>query len=441
MQDGVSVVKSVVSLAKVYILYISMESILMFGCSFFISFKGDVEGAAEHFRDISYVQSAEAIVDAGKSIIEGDWDKVAELGGETAVGIAASFVPGLGRGRGGRRGKHGRKKKVDKEVKRENHSEHRDKRSTEHDERHRDNEQQSKKKSCKMRHRSRRATKKAPSKMDCDDDDDEDEDDTKFCKKLTFKNLLKKSKAHKHQCGKTRKNMKCDFECDPGYEEKPSQRLECVTRGDKLQWNHQGSCVPETCIVNGISHLIVLTTPKPESSSSKRITAYIILYNKDRKIPTWSVALHDSSEFGLFDLTGLSLEDSAGRYGSFLKHPCPELKSHQANDKAYNAAGWDRGHLTPARVIRWSNKATRSVNLYVNVAPQDPYTNRHIWEDIEDNAFCTGKKLRTIVATGTCSKNIGEIKNDVKIPSCFWKMLCYVRNGEHHVVGFVIENE
>lgn len=26
------------------------------------------------------------------------------------------------------------------------------------------------------------------------------------------------------------------------------------------------------------------------------------------------------------------------------------------------------------------------------------------------------------------------------MPSCFWKMICYVRNGQHHVVGFVIEN-
>lgn len=43
VQDGINVVKSVGSLIK-----------------------GDLEGAKEHFRDISYVQSAEGIVDTGK---------------------------------------------------------------------------------------------------------------------------------------------------------------------------------------------------------------------------------------------------------------------------------------------------------------------------------------------------------------------------------------
>lgn len=138
-------------------------------------------------------------------------------------------------------------------------------------------------------------------------------------------------------------------------------------------------------------------------------------------------------------LTGLTLKKSAGRHGSFLKHPCPELRSHQANDMSYLRTGWNKGHLTPARVIRWSLKATRSVNLYVNVAPQDPVTNQRIWETIEDNAFCTGKKTRSIIATGTCEKSV-ENMNGVAIPDCFWKMLCYVQDGQHQVVGFVVEN-
>lgn len=126
--------------------------------TFLISFKGDLDGAAEHFRDISYVQSAESLVETGKAVIEGDWKKLAESAGENAVGIAAGFIPGIGRR--GKRGKRGKHKKVDKEVKKETHSEHRDKRSTDHDERKRENENQGKKKECKVNHRSRRAAKK-----------------------------------------------------------------------------------------------------------------------------------------------------------------------------------------------------------------------------------------------------------------------------------------
>ncbi|XP_037026666.1 uncharacterized protein LOC119067666 isoform X2 [Bradysia coprophila] len=423
VQDGISAVKSVGSLIK-----------------------GDLEGAKEHFRDISYVQAAEGVVDTGKALIEGDWDKLGESGGEAAVGVAASFIPVIGRGKKGKRGGK-KKKKVDEEVNKENHSNNKDKRSTDHEERHRENEQQGKTKKCKIRKRSRRAagTKRPrPSKSDCDDDDDDsddDDDNTKFCPKLTFKNLLKKSRTNTAQCKRRRVGQHCDFECDPGYDEKPDHRVKCDKSGGTLRWNQQGNrCEAESCSVRGVHNLIVISTPKPGAPNGKKMTAYVILFNKSRKIPTWSVALHDSSEFGLTDLTGLTASESAGRHASFLKHPCPELVSNQANDQSYARSGWEKGHLTPARVIRWSLKASRSVNLYVNVAPQDSVTNQQIWERIEDNAFCTGKKLRSIVATGTCSASIGSIKNGVDIPACFWKMICYVRDGQHHVVGFVIQN-
>lgn len=329
------------------------------------------------------------------------------MGGEAAVGAAVSFIPGIGRGK---KGKRGGKKKVDKEIHKDNHSHNRDKRSSDHDERHRENEQQGKKKKCKVRQRSRRATgpkRLAPSKANCDDDDDDDDedDDTKFCPKFTFQNLLKKSKTHTSQCERIREGRTCDFECNPGYDEKPDHHVKCIKSADKLRWNQQGSrCEAESCVAKGAgNYLIVLSTPKPRAPNGKKMTAYVILYNKNRKIPTWSVALHDSSEFGLTDLTGLTARESAGRHGSFLKHPCSELRLDQANDQSYASTGWQKGHLTPARVIRWSLKATRSVNLYVNVAPQDGVTNEQIWERIEDNAFCTAQKIRSIVATGTCA--------------------------------------
>lgn len=298
MQDGINAFKSIDSLVH-----------------------GDLEGAAEHFRDISYVQTAEEFVDVGKSVIEGDWENAATGFGRLATEAAISAATGRGVRKGGRKG--GKKKKVDQEVKKENHSENRDKRSTDHEERKRDNEQEGKKKACKKRSRSRRATKKSPSNSDCENDDDED-DDTKYCPRLSFSNLLEKSKQQTTQCGRTKKDKTCDFECDVGYDERPDHRLKCVANGDKLRWNRQQSagCVLESCTVRGVRHLIVMSTPKPNSIQLEKITAYVVLFDKDRKIPKWSVAIHDSKEFGMRDLTGLTPKESAGRLGHFLKHPC-----------------------------------------------------------------------------------------------------------------------
>lgn len=57
---------------------------------------------------------------------------------------------------------------------------------------------------------------------------------------------------------------------------------------------------------------------------------------------------------------------------------CLDLQFDQSNSNAFSNTGWNKGHLTPARVVRWSPKATRSVNLYINVAPQDDVTNKDI---------------------------------------------------------------
>lgn len=177
-----------------------------------------------------------------------------------------------------------------------------------------------------------------------------------------------------------------------------------------------------------------MSTPKPDSETE--ITAYVVYFDAARKIPHWSVALHGSEEFGRLDLTALSLKE---RHKSYLKHPCKELTRSQANQNMYRNSGWNAGHLTPARNIRWSLKASRSVNLFVNLAPQDPITNQQVWETLESQASCSGKKLRSIIATGTCKSEIDKM-NSVSVPKCFWKMLCYVKDGDHHVVGFLADN-
>ncbi len=324
-----------------------------------------------------------------QALIEGDWDKVAELAGEVAVGIAASYVPGVGRSK---KGKRGGRNKVDHEMQKENHhSNNQDKRSSDHDERQRENEHQSNQKKCKVKERSRRAANKKrpnPSKENCDE---VKKDNT--CDELSIRNILKVGK--RKQCFNIPEKRTCEFECSPGYDEKPDYKVTCIKRGDKLQWRPQDShCELESCVASGFkSYYIVMSTPG--GLNGKKMTAYTVMYNKERKIPAWTVALHDKT----------NAIPRVPRHRSYLKHHCTELSSDQPNTNSYVFKGqtWDKGHLTPSEVIRWSHKASQSVNLFVNLAPQDPVTNQRIWRDVERNAFCTAKKFQSIVVTGTCA--------------------------------------
>lgn len=99
--------------------------------------------------------------------------------------------------------------------------------------------------------------------------------------------------------------------------------------------------------------------------------------------------------------------------------------------------------MTPANVARWSPKAKKVINLFINLAPQDHWTNIAPWKQLEAHVECFAGSHPSIVATGVCLDGATEEtkKGGLVVPKCFWKMVCYKdEKGNEQVVGFMHKN-
>lgn len=264
-----------------------------------------------------------------------------------------------------------------------------------------------------------------------------DEDDKCFCTGLEDRNIIRLN-SEQLKCSGIGESGRCSYECKPGYDEQPKHDLECVQSDGRLNWNVDEDirCELEACPDDGIFEM---RTPHPTAPNEK-LTAMVVKFDTTRKIPFWSAAMFQTDGFGA-DFTHLPAKIYPGRSADFYKHPCPSLKNLQADRNSYPNTGWDRGHLTPAQAVRWSEKASRIVNLYINVAPQERIANQGMWKFIEASTYCIAEKTHSLVVTGTCTGIIDVWEDGVGIPPCFWKMIRYQdENFEHHVVGFIADN-
>jgi len=174
------------------------------------------------------------------------------------------------------------------------------------------------------------------------------------------------------------------------------------------------------------------------------INLFFIQQDAVRKIPVASTAMFND----------INMWRNVTRVDRFREHQCTELRDkqtkcsitykmtpEQTNLSGYNT--FDRGHLQPVNPFRFSYSAMDNTFYCVNIAPQEPYTNRVPWFTVED---LTNTKLSTnpgFVITGTCDRDSldGVTADGYHVPECFWKLNCYKDNaGITRVVGFIGDN-
>ena len=222
---------------------------------------------------------------------------------------------------------------------------------------------------------------------------------------------------------------RCKWNCDIGYVEPSDEGAVCRKQSNKNAfWRPEPKCQPQSCGA-GKHSLIPVETDG--------IIAFTVYFDTGRRLPVWSFAIHDRKN-RVTPLTKVT------RAKDFYQHPCPQLKNNQATKAQYTRSGWDRGHLSPSDAHRYSIKASKSSNFLINVAPQDPWTNQVAWKMIEAHILCHNNKYSaSLVVTGVCPDSHERTKsiNGLQVPSCFWKMICYVRNSQTHVIGFLAENK
>ncbi|XP_026686851.1 uncharacterized protein LOC113471698, partial [Diaphorina citri] len=427
---------------------------------------GDLKGAKKEFMDIPVVKDVKNVVDLGKAVVTGDWKKAKEKGADLltsgTLDLVTTVIPGgkivgtaakaIGKGLKGaatatKQAGSTVKREVNKGIskvenkKKEIKDKKRDKDDKKKDEP--DKKKEEDRSDCKKKRTKRggvstkNKTPAGPSgtkrKKPCDDD---------YCPKPNWANLIDETVE---DCKKVKEGERCDYECEPSYRE-VDPRITCKKERNTLVWPNDGRCVLETC--SGNPSLVSMETPQVGSlyrpGFGKYITAYIVYFDKTKKLPLWSMSYLQAEikkyGFGKYKSMSYNQFKDYERSGSFYQHECTHLVGHQGKDADYLATGYDRGHLTPANVALWSPKARKAVNMHINVAPQDASTNRGPWSQLERHTECNSKDRATLVVTGVSLNGVNLRSHGTTgllVPKYYWKMLCYKdERGREQVVGF-----
>lgn len=149
-----------------------------------------------------------------------------------------------------------------------------------------------------------------------------------------------------------------------------------------------------------------------------------------RKFSHYSVCYRESyeqAEWSAYCLTEEQLVKNASRSNDF--RPDPKIISESASLSDYKGSGYDRGHLTPAADMGFSEEAMSETFFMSNMSPQTGSLNRGIWKDLESQVRHWAKKFgRVYVISGPVLekpssdyKSIG--KNKVSVPEFYYKVI------------------
>lgn len=159
--------------------------------------------------------------------------------------------------------------------------------------------------------------------------------------------------------------------------------------------------------------------------------SYELLYSKKYKISIWTA----------YELIP---SDTIIIYKRKKEYYNDYLINNTANKNDYYKSGYDRGHLVPARDMRYNFKAINDVNCYSNISPQNPSFNRGIWKKLETKvSHLTRNYDHIYIVTGPIlTDSLPTIgKDKVVVPNFYYKVIVTYRNGNYKGIGFIIPNK
>ncbi|MBR1537102.1 MAG: DNA/RNA non-specific endonuclease [Treponema sp.] len=136
---------------------------------------------------------------------------------------------------------------------------------------------------------------------------------------------------------------------------------------------------------------------------------------------------YEQAEWSAYCLTEEQLVKNASRSNDFRSDP--EILTASASLADYKGSGFDRGHLTPAADMSFSEEAMSETFFMSNMSPQAGSFNRGIWKDLESDVRLWAKKFgRVYVVSGPILEkpgaeyaSIGE--NNVTVPEFYYKVI------------------
>ncbi|EID84835.1 DNA/RNA endonuclease G, NUC1 [Treponema sp. JC4] len=154
-----------------------------------------------------------------------------------------------------------------------------------------------------------------------------------------------------------------------------------------------------------------------EDHEIRNFTNYSICYRET----------YEQAEWSAYSLSYQQLEKKATRSNDF--RPDPAISTGSASLSDYKASGYDRGHLTPAADMSFSELAMSESFYMSNMSPQAPQFNRGIWKDLETQVRLWAEKFGKLYVvsgpvldkTASDYKTIGE--NKVAVPEAYYKVI------------------
>ncbi len=154
------------------------------------------------------------------------------------------------------------------------------------------------------------------------------------------------------------------------------------------------------------------------------------------------------------ELTPASLEGEASRDRcDFMQDPLIPA-SLRTTQEDYRGSGFDKGHLCPAADAKSSPQAMKETFYLSNVSPQHPLLNRKTWLKLEKYVRALAKSSDVVyVITGPLflphTKKDGKRyvkyqvigKNDVAVPTHFFKVLQAKKGGNFQREAYIIPNQ
>lgn len=262
--------------------------------------KGDLNGAKNAITDIPIVNDIKNAVDFGGAVISGNWDTAKEKGidllGSSLLDVGLTVIaPGVGKviGTGLKSIAKGSKVAIKNAKKQSNKVRSQIKQKKNNADKENNGKLKDKNKDkkentdrCESRH-TRATTKRG--KYGCRRAECEAPTGVRFSLTRTFQ-----------RCNRKQVGSKCHYECKVGYKEiGPSAT--CIKKTNQMSlWDPKPECILYKCDEIKFP-VIAVRTPKIESltsiSTSKYIVVYVVMFDKSRKLPVWSVALHQSNQF------------------------------------------------------------------------------------------------------------------------------------------------
>ena len=161
----------------------------------------------------------------------------------------------------------------------------------------------------------------------------------------------------------------------------------------------------------------------------------------------FSLVMSQSRKFALFTAHNVDRSSIKKGLGSISWRKDPEIGfENQHGNEVYYDNPWDRGHMVRRLAVAWgvneeeARKANNDTYYYSNANLQHRKFNGDEWLLLEDWVLenqDSGNKL--CVFTGPVNKENDVIYRNAKIPSAFWKVIVFLKEGELECRSFLMK--